>query len=471
MIAKWFSNIDFGKWTLNTSSGFVVLTAVMFIIDSLVPGHMTEVVFTDTSAGKIIIFGLAGIVSSSILGLMIDCIYHSFGRWYAGVFWGPLDYTKTWRKALMKNIGMTSLDFEWMYANSTGKLSDAEVEKDYLRFTEVAGSIGYSLALLLSPAAFMFLRLEYHQSYWLSLVVAILVAIGGLILLITNAASLRKYEARKTSVVMKDLRNSNIPVDIDEIEKECEDKILMRNIRLPISDKDNEKLNRQRKNKKFFQKRWSLKSLWFSGIIVVSALCVLLSNLAANHQLTEGEQMAGMSIIGASENATADAKGAPIIDITVSKATAALPDQAKSLVVVINDKIQKPVEIEQKVVDLIQLLNLPDSMKPKWQLTASLFSTAKISEGDRVYINILLSFRDAAGTSIKTSVISEGEWLFPIIVKDGDTQYILAQVHVKITATTPASSGEKGTSADKTGDSTSANKTAASKSQLEIHIV
>jgi len=90
MLAKWFGSIDFGKWALNTSSGFVVTTAVIFIIDAFVPGHMTEYLFSDLTAGKIIVFGLAAIVSSSILGLMIDCIYHTVGRRYAAMFWGPL---------------------------------------------------------------------------------------------------------------------------------------------------------------------------------------------------------------------------------------------------------------------------------------------------------------------------------------------------------------------------------------------
>ena len=127
---------------------------------------------------------------------MIDSIFQTFGRYFAKKFWRPLEYEFIYRTYCMHDIGLIQRDFEWVYANTKNKMS-SDVEKDYLRFTEVAGSSAYAMLLLFSPATFLFLRLEYHQSFLLSFLVSIMIVVGGIILLLTSAEALSKYERKK----------------------------------------------------------------------------------------------------------------------------------------------------------------------------------------------------------------------------------------------------------------------------------
>jgi hypothetical protein len=423
MLAKWFNSIDFGKLILNTSSGFVVTIAVIFFIDALVPGHMSEQILSDLNAGEIVVFGLAALLASSIFGLLMDCIYHAFGRWYASWFWAPLDWSKTWRVFLMRNIGLITKDFEWMYADSPAKLKDSEVEKDYMRFTEIAGSTAYTMMLLLAPAVYMFLRVEYPQPIGISLAVALIVLISGYVLLLTNAASLRKYEDRKTSVVLREIRKSSTSFDTKMIKQQCEDQ------KCSVSQ---------------FKLTKIIRSL---GIVLVSGMLIAFSQILVNHQLTEENGVANMNIIGATENITADNKGVPGLDIIVTKEKTTPVDQAKSLSVVIKDFSHTAVTIGPKELDLIAASGL-NIVKPLWKLNASLVNTENIMDGDRVYINVLLSFHDASNVDIPSNNLSEGEWLFPIIVKDSNHSYLLAQVHVKINPAAP----EKTDSGDATAE-------------------
>jgi len=319
----------------------------------------------------------------------------------------------------MDGIGLTQKDFEWMYAASSARLSDAEVEKDYLRFTEAAGSMAYTMMLLLGPATFMFLRLEYHSPFWMSMMVAAFIILGGYILLFTNAASLRKYEDRKTSVVMREIRKASVSFDVAAIVKQCE----------------NAGCSRRK-----FQPGRLVYSL---GVLILSVIMLAASQFPVNHQLTEETQMANMNVIGTAENITAENKGVPTLDIVVNKGTGDTPgmvDQAKSIAVIIKELSHSNTGIElkdadpvAKNADLIKLLGIPDVMKPKWKLTAYLFNTSNVTDGDRVYVNVLLSFK-----GVPASDIFEGEWLFPIIVQSGGKDYILAQVHVKINPAAPA---------------------------------
>jgi hypothetical protein len=355
-----------------------------------------------------------------------------------------------------------------MYAHSSGKLTDAEVEKDYLRFTEISGSIAYAMMLLLAPATFMFLRLEYNQSFTLSLTVSILIAVGGFIMLLTNAASLSKYEARKTSVVLQDIRSSNLYVDVGKIEKQYNEKVLARKFpgkKITVTRNTASIQNEGAQspgtpaspvNQQISRIRWTRRSWSLSGIIIVAFLVMLFAGIGTNARITEENTMTGMTIIGTTDNLTSNNLGIPTMEIAVTKGTGILADQAKNMLVKIKDvpKISAPMTYEP---DLIKGITLPDNIKPKWQLIVNLFDAANVSNGDPIYINVLFSFHDASGGVITPDQISEGEWLFPIVVTVGDTKYVLAQVHVKITssASTPASP----------------DKSASTKSQLDIHIV
>jgi hypothetical protein len=220
MLTK-LAGIDFGKWTLTTSSGFVVTAAVIFLIDALTPGRLTESIFINDSAGDIVVYGFAAVVISSVLGLLMDSIFHTFGRWYAKKFWAPLGYAMKFRNFLMLEIGLVELDFEWIFASNKEKLS-SEVEKDYLRFTEVAGSVAYTMMLLLGPAVYLLFSLEYHRSWLLSFLFAVFVIICGYILLLTSAASIYKYETRITSYAMDDIRKLCPSLDVKKVASQCE---------------------------------------------------------------------------------------------------------------------------------------------------------------------------------------------------------------------------------------------------------
>ena len=65
---KPLSGIDWGKLTVNTLSGFIATLSLIFAIDAFVPTHIAEKIIVDTSAGYIILIGIAVIVGSSILG-------------------------------------------------------------------------------------------------------------------------------------------------------------------------------------------------------------------------------------------------------------------------------------------------------------------------------------------------------------------------------------------------------------------
>jgi hypothetical protein len=197
-----FSGLDATKLYLNTLSGFVVTTAVLFLIDGFSPAHLTEELLAEPTAGPIVAFGLIIILGSTLLGLMMDSIFHTFGREFAKRFWLPLADELNYRRDLMKNLGLKNWEFEWVQATGTGL--GAEVETKLIRFTETAGNVAYAM-LLLSPATAFFLSREYAQSNLMSLVVATFVALGALVLLYTSAASLAKYEDRKTGAALDEI--------------------------------------------------------------------------------------------------------------------------------------------------------------------------------------------------------------------------------------------------------------------------
>jgi hypothetical protein len=405
-------SIDFGKWALDTSSGFIVATAVMFIIDSLVPGHMTENIFTDISAGKIVVFGLAALVVSSALGLMMDSIFHTAGRGYIRKFWMPLRWEYEFRELSLKDVGLTLRDFDWIYANTKDRLS-AEVEKDYLRFTEVAGSAAYTMLLLFGPASFMFLRMEYHQDYWLAMGVAIFVAIGGLILLFTNAESLYKYEKVKTSVVIDDIRKMNTNFNVNKTKEKCGEA-------------------------GFSLNRISLRLFYLTWIIVLSGLLLLGSHFVVNAKISEEDEMANYILISKIESSTDVNKAVPTIDMVVYKDAGTPQDLAAGKVVAVNTanlstKLIKSIELKKDIEGGNLVNQLIDIEKPPWKLTVSFINTANLTDGDYIYINAYLSFVDGSGNKIEADKITLGDWLFPVIVTDDSgSDYLLAQIHVSI---------------------------------------
>jgi hypothetical protein len=145
-----------------------------------------------------------------------------------------------------------------------------------------------------------------------------------------------------------------------------------------------------------------------------------------------------MKITSKTENSTDSSATVPTVNIVVSKGMGTPGNRAASGVVSLSLKDQKGKElpdtelisIELKDTNLVNSVNLPNT--PPWKLTVTLFNTTKLKSGDRIYINVFLSFNDSLGDRIPAGKINEGDWFLPIIVTDGTNDYLLAQVHVTI---------------------------------------
>jgi hypothetical protein len=203
MLKTLFPSIDLGKLAVDGFSGFIAALALLFVIDALIPTQLMYTLFTVQDAASTVIAAFIIVVGSAILGVIVDSIFHTFGRWFACLFWRPLRYEFEYRKCLMEDTGLTEDDFEWVQILGTDR-SDV-IEQKYMRYTEVAGSSAYAF-FLLSPATALFLHREYKQTMCVALVVAGVIALAATILIFTSAASLAKYEKNKTAYAMDNIR-------------------------------------------------------------------------------------------------------------------------------------------------------------------------------------------------------------------------------------------------------------------------
>jgi hypothetical protein len=386
-----FGGLDATKLSLNTLSGFVVTAALLFLIDGFSPAHMTEELLTEPEGGAIVAFGLIIIVASTLLGLMVDSIFHTFGRRFARIFWVPLTDELTYRNELMKSLGLRPWEFEWVQSTGTGLA--AETEKNLIRFTETAGNAAYAM-FLLSPATAFFLSREYAQSNLMALIVAAFIAIGALTLLYTSAASLTKYEGRKTAAAQ------------DEIHK--------------LS-------SRQHIDKKKVRSAWTWALLW--PMVLAGAAILLAVGLLFMPKPTE---VKGMDVIAELQNGEI-----PTINLeaTIVKGTPAVPgDVAKSLLVEINNTVTKRTNFEVVTSngDCLSAEHLPEP--PKWEVRVTLTNNENVKAGDEVCINALLSFGGAsAAESLIVGDIGDGDWLFPIVVTDTKANKECLLAYVKVT--------------------------------------
>jgi hypothetical protein len=194
------ANLNAEKLSLNTLSGFVAFLAVLLTFDALTPSHVIQSVLAETDAGPIVMATLFVIAVSAILGLMVDSVFHTFGRKLARWAWQPLDDALNNRETLMKSIGLTLDDFEWVKALGSNIAADENTR--LMRFTETAGNTAYSL-LLLAPAAGLYFAAEYAvATAW---ILAGLTLVAALVLIYTSAAALGKYESRKTAAAMDEI--------------------------------------------------------------------------------------------------------------------------------------------------------------------------------------------------------------------------------------------------------------------------
>jgi hypothetical protein len=195
--------------------------------------------------------------------------------------------------------------------------------------------------------------------------------------------------------------------------------------------------------------------------------------------------MTALQLISQAKNDTDSSNAIPAVEMLVSKGLGTPGDLAASKVVTLslkseNGKVDKNrLTLELKDTNLVNLVNVLNP--PPWKLTVSLFNTAKVMSGDRVYINAFLSFNriiyDAAVAEAPPTVqripageIYDGDWLFPIIVTDGTNDYLLAQVHVQIKAETPKPSATDDSSNKTAAAKTAAGKDAVAKLSVEISL-
>ena len=401
MVNKLFGTIDFGKLALDTTSGFIVTTALLLLIDAWSPSHLVADILAQRSTGYIVVAGLIVIVFSSVLGLMVDSLYHTFGRRFAQKIWPSLDAELKYRKDLMKEIGLNSKDeFEWVQNNGK-KISADDIEGNYMRFTEVSGSSAYA-TVFLSFAVALFLRWEYNEPLLLTGLVSFVIGVVAVILLFTSAASLKKYEMNKTATAMDEIRRLN-----------------------PY-------FKTQREDRKG-QGLFCIGSLWslFFFLPIVIAACI---GTVYNPNTTGTD----MAVISAQGNGTV-----VVISINATGNLTHLGNISASQIISLDNTMYSHQKLslvgeggnntgymvsDNRTVDLVQLANLPED--PGWHLEAAL---GKDIAAGNVYLNVQLSFDNPDSSNLPT-----GNWILPVIVQDeSGKEYLLAYVQVTINATNP----------------------------------
>ena len=133
------------------------------------------------------------------------------------------------------------------------------------------------------------------------------------------------------------------------------------------------------------------------------------------------------------------------------------------MVVIVTNFSSEPRYLELETHFLDELPGINNVQNRKWHINVSLYNGDNVTNGDRIYITACFCPDDPSSVSIPGKDIPEGEWLFPVVVKAKlkeedqvkEFKFILGQVSVKVTAAAPAS----------------AEKSASTKSQMDIHII
>lgn len=406
---KFFNNLDAAKLALDSLTGLIVMTSVVLLIDALSPDNFIERLF---SSGSVIaaaaVFFLLG---SAVTGLLIDSIFHTFGRFLARLLWPPIAEEFRYRNKIMEKIGLAEDDFEWVYMNSlnrskasenaqqTGQVSDNETK--LIRFVETAGSSAYAM-LLLSPATAFFLKSEYAQTNWVSWLAAFTIALGAVILFFTSFESLRKYESRKTVLTLDEIRRLNARCVV--------------------------------KKKKCSAVQGGRCFLTIFIMVIPLALTAALL-YGAPVPVSKEYAMNIISKLDANNNV-------PTINLkaVVNKDKPATPSDVRcSLVVDIADfvtsgsrcQLQKTGNEDPGIVNLVEQTVLPE--RPEWRVMVGVEGLDKdLSKGDQVIINSLLSFDQSKDVRVPVSSLDEGNWIMPIKVDYNTRCYILALVNVNI---------------------------------------
>ena len=97
--ASLLSDLNAGKLILNSLSGLIVITSLLLLIDAIAPTSLVNSVFTDVQAG--VMTGLLFVVGSATLGLLLDSVFHTFGRWFLKQLYGDIKEEFAYRDAML----------------------------------------------------------------------------------------------------------------------------------------------------------------------------------------------------------------------------------------------------------------------------------------------------------------------------------------------------------------------------------
>lgn len=389
MLNKVFGSLDFGKLTANSISGFFSGAAILLLVDAFTPGHLAANLLNEKPAGIIVVELVFVVVGSYAFGLLVDNVFHTFGRWFASKFWKPLQIQFDYRNCLMENLGLSKAEFEWVQSKDSNAAN--EVETHYMRYTEVAGSSAYAI-MLLAIAIAPFLSFEFHQPIWKALVVTGIVDIVAFVLLVTSAASLAKYEMNKTASAMDEIRS-------------------MSSHNISFSSIVQEGGMGTGPLKLFGNKRWLL-SLFLA---VILAPVILINPFSAKYL----RPISNTLVISAlnSDNSV------PTLELKVTAKKPAPDAVVSSMIVQLAETVHtlKPVGgVSSANIDLIDQTPMPN--KPPWHLNASLGQV--IGANNTIQLSAEFS---------STQSVYAGNWQFPVMVVDGDNNtYLLAYVKVTI---------------------------------------
>ena len=397
MWSKLVGTIDFGKLTFNSISGFFAFAALLLFVDAFTPGHLTQEFFnTNVPAGKIVVEALMVVIGSTALGLLVDNLYATTGRWYAAKFWKPLQAYFNYRNCLMENLGLSKQEFEWVQNNAPTPASD--VESKYLRYTEVAGSSAIAL-MLLAMALAPFLRFEYNLPVLLALAATAVVGSIAVILYITSATSLAKYEMNKTASAMAVIR-----------------KMSSHNLTYEETSPGSGPFKLYSKNA-----WWMPVSL---GIIVIISYGLI--NPLSAKALNPVNRTVEISVPN-------DDGSTPALEINVIVEKITPADVVyKSMVIKLAEEVKQlhpvtttPAAATTNPPNFVSLTGTGTPIPPVWNLVVSLGDV--IPANNSVMLNAQFS---------SDKVLSPGTWQLPVFVSDGNNTYLLAYVDVIITSQT-----------------------------------
>jgi hypothetical protein len=389
MWAKIFGSLDLGKLSLGTVPGFIASAAILLLVDALGSGQLIAGFWTDLSAGKLAVEAVIVFVGSAIFGTVVNNIFHTFGRWYAGKIWRNLHRIFQYRTCLMENLGLSKFEFEWIQSKDENKAN--EVEENYMPYTETAGSAAYAIILL--GIGLSFFVFKQNQSFVEVLIVGVTCGLLSIILLLTSAASLAKYETNKTMSAMDEIRsmsshNCLAPRDVSQY---------------PVRPLGH------------------LCLLLVPCVIIgVSAVCVYVPGI--NNHLQSDNNIRVISYL------TSDSI-VPVMDINVANSTITYNT---SYIIALNGKYGdlKIVDSNWGNKEMSANLVAYDGLEPGPNFSLTMTVLEKTSENSLAF-NLKYELTDPAKPV-------NGNWLFPIYMKEtgNEAKYLLEYVRVTVPDTT-----------------------------------